>query len=267
MYILGRSLRQWKRGLLNRVSYVAFIRSFIVYKNPIGGLYRYITKKGSYPYTIQINTPIGVIKPTLYSLHDMITVNEIFCRQDYVANSTVQTVIDIGANIGLSALYFLTRNTTSYCYCYEPNPNNIKLLEHNLRDFSARYTVIKKAVFTRGGRFNFGIDPSGRYGGLGHQIGTCVGGQDNKINQLILVEGIGINNVLSSILKLHKTISLLKIDTEGAEVPTIKTIRPALLMHIKQITFEAPWLNLRKLRPRLCTQTQNGFVCNIYPKV
>jgi hypothetical protein len=78
-------------------------------------LKRYLTARGEYPYSIRIKTPTGTIRPTLYTHDDILTVNEIFCREDYAADERVNVAVDVGSNIGISALYFLTRNHTSRC--------------------------------------------------------------------------------------------------------------------------------------------------------
>ena len=57
-----------------------------------------------------MRTPAGVVAPTLHSSHDMFTVNEVFCREDYACGPGIRTVVDVGSNIGISALYFLTRD-------------------------------------------------------------------------------------------------------------------------------------------------------------
>ncbi len=44
-----------------------------------------------------------------------------------------RVVVDIGSNIGISALYFLTRNPACRCWLYEPVPRNVERLRANLR--------------------------------------------------------------------------------------------------------------------------------------
>lgn len=40
----------------------------------------------------------------------MMTFNEIFLRMDYFLPEDARTVLDLGSNKGISALYFLTRH-------------------------------------------------------------------------------------------------------------------------------------------------------------
>jgi hypothetical protein len=83
---------------------------------------RYLTARGEYPYVCRVRTPSGTIAPTLYSSHDILTVNEIFCRGDYRYGPDLRVAVDVGANIGISALYFLTRNSGARVYAFEPDP-------------------------------------------------------------------------------------------------------------------------------------------------
>ena len=66
-------LRHWR----------ALRRMFSVYEQPGRALIRYLTNAGRYPWEPGLRTPSGVVRPVLTSYHDLLTVNEVFCRQDY----------------------------------------------------------------------------------------------------------------------------------------------------------------------------------------
>ena len=51
--------------------------------------------RGDYPYRCPVRTPAGIVAPTLHSSHDMFTVNEVFCREDYAAGPALRTVVDM----------------------------------------------------------------------------------------------------------------------------------------------------------------------------
>ncbi len=188
---------------------------------------RYLTNAGSYPYSIRLKTPQGIITPTLYSYHDMLTVNEVFCREDYRVSSEIHCVVDIGANIGLSALYFLTRNPNVRLHLFEPVAENCEKLRRNLNVFDARYHLYPEAVGTEDGMITFGVEPTGRYGGIGRETGS--------VRQLPCRT---INSVLAEILTDEETIDVLKIDTEGSEAATVRAIAPEFLPRIKLILYE-----------------------------
>ena len=66
---------------------------------------------------------------TAFSHHDLITIIECFGKLDYKAPKNLSVVIDFGSNIGISALYFLTRNEGVKVYLFEPVPRNVERLK------------------------------------------------------------------------------------------------------------------------------------------
>jgi FkbM family methyltransferase len=222
-----RSLAFIGRNVVRTENWRALGRTFRVYPTPLHETWGYFTGRGSYPRPCAIRTPTGVVTPMLHSSHDLLTVNEVFCRLDYAAPDDIGAVVDIGANIGISALYFLTRNATSRCYLYEPVPLNVERLERNVADFRGRYILQRAAVWDRGGTVTFGVESTGRYCGIGVEA-----------PQQIEVECLPVNQVLEDVLAREEFIDLLKIDTEGAELATVSAIRPDLLERIRLIYFE-----------------------------
>jgi len=136
-------------------------------------------------------------------------------------------VVDLGSNIGLSALWFLTRAPGVHCYLYEPVPRNVERLHANLRGMAGRYQLEEVAVADRAGSVSFGVEPSGRYAGIGLELA-----------ENITVQCRDVNDVLTEVLKREPRIDILKVDTEGLEVATVSSIRPELLDHIRAIYLE-----------------------------
>ena len=188
---------------------------------------RYLTSWGDYPYRCRIRTPLGEVAPTLFSSDDMRTVNEIFCRGDYACDGHVKVVVDVGANIGISALYFLTRNPNCYVYCYEPNPTNVERLRENLSAYTARFSIEQAAIWTHDGEVQFTTEPTGRYGRVGGGAGT------------LTVACREINSVLDEAVAREGRIDVLKIDTEGSEEPLVRSIRRDLLARIDTLFYES----------------------------
>lgn len=224
---IGRTWRVLLRETREVRNYQALARTVTVYPRPAEGARRYFLQRGSYPCVWPIRTPAGVVSPTLYSPHDMLTVNEIFCRRDYPAGPETRVVVDLGSNIGLSALWFLTRDPGVRCYLYEPVPRNLARLRANLRGLEDRYQLDEAAVADRAGSVSFGVEPSGRYGGIGLELA-----------ENITVRCRDVNEVLAGVLERESRIDVLKVDTEGLEVLTVAAIRPALLDRIHAIYLE-----------------------------
>jgi FkbM family methyltransferase len=198
-----------------------------VYEEPGQALRRYLAGRGDYPYRCPVRTPAGTVAPMLHSSHDMFTVNEVFCREDYAAGHDLRTVVDIGSNIGISALYFLTRGPDVRCHLFEPVPRNVERLRSNLLAYKDRYTLEQAAVADRAGTVAFGVEPTGRYGGIG--VVT---------EEAIEVRCLDINEVLERVLDGEPRIDVLKLDTEGAEASTVRAIRPDLLARVRRIYLE-----------------------------
>jgi FkbM family methyltransferase len=223
----GRGPDLIRRSLSEPQQYVALARSLHRYPALASMLKRYFLGGGSYPYVASVRTPRGLARITLHSHHDVWTVHELFCREDYRAGRDLGSVVDVGSNIGVSALYFLTRNATSRVRCFEPVPRNVERLRANLAGYEDRYVVDEAAVAPEAGTMDFGVEPSGRYGGLG------VASADR-----ISVRVRSIGDVLEEALSAEDVIDILKLDTEGAERPTVAAIAPEHLARIRTIHYE-----------------------------
>jgi FkbM family methyltransferase len=223
----GRSLERWRTGLLDPRTYKSAANMLRISADRRDFARRYYLGAGSYPAVVGVRTPIGLIELTVYSFDDVQTVNEIFMREDYLARRDARVVVDLGSNIGISAAYFLSRDPRVRCFLYEPVPRNIERLRANLAGFEDRYELHSVAVADGNGEVTFGIEPTGRYGGIGIQTGED-----------IRVRCEHINDVLDDVLARADEIDVLKIDTEGAEAATVYAIRPDHLDRIRVIYLE-----------------------------
>jgi hypothetical protein len=142
----GRPPAMVAKEILRGRNYTALWRMSRVYPRFGENVGRFFLGRGAYPYACEVRTPEGLVAPTLFSGEDMWTVNEIFCRQDYGDDRSAKAVVDVGANIGISALFFLTRNAHSRIWLYEPVPRNIERLRGNLSGYEDRYTLRESAV-------------------------------------------------------------------------------------------------------------------------
>ena len=223
-----RMLIGWLAAPFRPGNYAALLNAFRTSPDRRALLTRYLTGRGRYPYAAHVRTPIGERKVTLFSPHDVLTLTEVFFRRDYPVASDIRVAVDIGANIGLSTLWFLSRNEVARCYSFEPHPENARKLRENLTGLGDRYALHEAAVGTESGPVEFGIEPTGRYGAIGAATGTS-----------ITVECRAVNEVLAEVLEREPAIDVLKIDTEGLEVETVAAIEPRFLDRIRLIYFEA----------------------------
>jgi FkbM family methyltransferase len=188
----------------------------------------YLLGTGRYPQTLPVRTPLGTIRPTLFSHHDLLTVNEIFCREDYACRAPLRTAVDIGANIGLASLWFLTRDPAAHVFAFEPLPQNLERLRANAAAFADRLTVHPVAVGLEQGPVTFGWEETGRYGGIGLDL-----------DRRITVDCVEVNAALRAILAERGTIDVLKVDVEGLEIDLIRGLAPDVRAKVRLIYAES----------------------------
>ena len=225
---MNRSISRIISGFFNRNNWKALFNSFNVYQNWYQDYFlRYLLGMGTYPKLVNLLTPMGIINFVANCHEDLFTANEIFCMECYKPHEDIKTFIDFGGNIGLSAAYFLTRNTESIGIIYEPlNSNSIRLKE-NLKLFENRYSVVNKPVWIDGGEVKFGVDKTGRYSGI------------NLLHDTIIsMNAVNVDDAIQDgISKLGK-INVLKIDIEGAGVSILRKINPKYFDKIDCIMIE-----------------------------
>jgi FkbM family methyltransferase len=216
------------RALVGRQHYIAAFNMLRVYERPAEAFRRYLFKDGSYPYEVALRTPIGKITLTAFTPDDLLTINEVFCRQDYHCDGRDRIFVDFGSNIGVSAAYFLTRSRESYVYGYEPLPQNTDRMKRNLHPFEGRYNLTEGAIWTSNGTVDFAWEQTGRYGRIG-----------SKGAQTITVKAVDENEILRDIVARHGKIDVLKIDVEGLEGKLVRDIHPDTKARIGKIFVEA----------------------------
>jgi FkbM family methyltransferase len=222
-----RSWRAAARALFKPANYSGALKVVRDCSRPLDFLSRYIRNSGDYPAEFKIRTPTGPVRVTAHLPDDLLTINEIFFRGDYADDRNAEVIVDFGSNIGISAVYFLSRNPHAFVYCHEPLPQNISKLKKHLRPFEGRYDIREFAVAEQDGQVEFGWEPTGRYGGIGQEgLETItVGARDSNV-------------ILAEIVKRHGRIDLLKIDIEGLEYRLTARIPEDLARSIHVIAAE-----------------------------
>lgn len=227
MRIGNRDLGVVLSALSEKRHYIALRNMLRVYRRPADALGRYLLGRGEYPAEVTVNTPIGPVSLTVYSFHDVLTINEIFCRLDYFTAEQARVIVDFGSNIGISAAYFLTAAPQSRVYLYEPLQFNIDRLRKNIARFDGRYALHEVAVGQSDGEVEFGWEASGRYGGVGMKTG-----------QYVAVPCRDSNSILEEIVAKHGGIDILKIDIETLERQVTERIPLAIARRIGRIYVE-----------------------------
>jgi FkbM family methyltransferase len=198
---------------------------FRVHRQPIRVLLEEAFSFSSYPWSVAMKTPTGDVSFQIYSSADLSTANLVFCRQDYHCPRNARVVVDIGSNIGLSSLYWLTRNPGVRVSCYEPSPISYPRLTRNLAPYADRVTLQRVAVSDFRGLARFGMEPSGVNSSLDLTRATAVTD----------VQVWHINDVLEAVLSRDPHIDMLKLDNEGHEFRTLAAIAPEYWCRISYV--------------------------------
>lgn len=228
MNLLGnRSLSRIGRALRQPAHYTAALNMFRGVDHPTRWFWRYLTGRGTYPASAIVATPSGPQTVRMWTRHDLLTINEIFFRKDYNVSGQERVIVDFGSNIGLSALYFLTNAPGAKLHLFEPVPFNLERLKIQLHGFEHRYDLHEFAVGVTDGEVSFGIEDTGRYGGIGKAVGRPVS-----------VPCRAAETVLARIIAEHGRIDLLKIDVEGYEEVILESLSQGVLNRIDRIYAE-----------------------------
>jgi FkbM family methyltransferase len=223
----SRNIHSVVRAALSKRQHRAALRALTVCSDPFGLLRSYALGSGSYPCEVALRTPAGIISLRVYGWHDLRTIHEIFLAEDYAIGRNAGVIVDYGSNIGVSAAYFLTRNPSNYCYLFEPVATNIQRLNHNMKPFQGRYTVKACALGIENCRIAFGVEDTGRYGGIGQQTGTY-----------ITVDCVDSNEVLERVIEAHGKIDVLKIDVETMEKAIVERLSHGIASRIDLLLVE-----------------------------
>lgn len=137
-------------------------------------------------------------------------IDEIFIEEVYKCQLPKEAlIIDCGANMGLSVLYFKKICPDAKVIAFEPDEDNFKILEKNIKSRELQGVDLRRqAVWTADTTLNFAAE-----GSMSSKLET--GGN-------VQVQAIRLANLL------HQKVDFLKIDIEGAEYEVVKDIAPYL---------------------------------------
>lgn len=150
--------------------------------------------------------------------NDIYTFNEVFAEEVYGLIRRrlpdVRTVIDLGANIGLSSIYFLAHYPAARVLAVEPDPQNFALLTENLASYvnQKRATVVQGALWASDGPVVFERPSAPGHVNQGAVVGS---GEGNASERHFVVPGWTMPTLLTQ--AGFDRVDLLKVDIEGGE--------------------------------------------------
>jgi FkbM family methyltransferase len=133
---------------------------------------------------------------------------EIFCSDTYDHEGTreADVIFDLGANVGVSALYFRLRFPAATIHCFEPDPANLRRLRANAQ-LLGQVHVYEFAVWRTRTSLSFHVDP--HRGSSSSAYASHSRQEEVNVNARPLVDAFEAADV--------DKVDLLKFDVEGAE--------------------------------------------------
>jgi len=175
-------------------------------------------------YTLTSTNILGTEIKLVDSISFLFMYKEIFEQQIYKFKSqTLQPlIIDCGANVGLSVLYFKQLYPQSCILAFEPDKKVFQVLKTNVEKFElSDVELIDKAVWISETTLDFMSE--GADGGRVVQLESEM--------EKYQVKTVRLGDYL------HKSIDFLKLDNEGAETEVIKDCKD-LLVNVKNLFVE-----------------------------
>lgn len=138
-------------------------------------------------------------------------------------------VLDVGANCGYTAMV-LARTSASKVYAFEPDAENIAMLEKVLasRNLQSRVEVVAAAVGAEDGFVDLWRNECHH---ADHRIATSAfkAGGDSSPVQTVQVPLVSVDSFVTK--KVSGNISFIKVDVQGFELPVCLGMREVLSRH------------------------------------
>lgn len=138
----------------------------------------------------------------------------IFNIYNFKSDKDSPYIIDVGANIGLSIIYFKTIYPNSKVIGFEPDPKIFDILTKNISAFNyENITLINKAVWDSSTVLKFCLE--------GADGGRIV--SNDEADKIVEVETVSLRSFIEK-----NEVDLLKIDIEGSETVVLEDIADVL---------------------------------------
>lgn len=158
---------------------------------------------------------------------------EIFIDESYRVDGlrSCKKIIDAGANIGVSVVYFASRYPQAQIVCFEPNPEALEYLKKNVEQNKITATIYPYALGAREGRTQFFVDADIR-GASSSGVVKFLASKQRPIRELEV-------NVRTLSAFINEPVDILKIDIEGEETNVLlELVESKKINYIQNIFIE-----------------------------
>ena len=199
-------------------------------------------------YSLRFNKQIRNVYLRTYS-GDLDIFYEIFWKKTYAfsRNYMPHLIVDFGANVGLSPLFFLNQFPQSKIICVEPDPGNIKTLKRNLEQEITDNNIIvsESAITDKDGIMQLSNSL------LKYNSKLLAGKNSDESN--VKVKVLSMNSFLQKYS--IDQIDILKIDIEGSEVELFSA-DAAWLSMVKEVIIETHSIVAEEICSKIFLQNQ-----------
>lgn len=165
---------------------------------------------------VECVSPQGFDHPIYFRINttDLSIYRQIFINEEYSFpyEKKPSVIVDAGANIGYSAIYFSRKFPDAKIIALEPELSNFSLLKKNV-SYYCNIIPVNKALWFNNDDIEFFSPPPGRNGAQKDGFHVAVGNESKQ--DVFKVESVSICEILKSFQ--IGSIDILKIDVEGAE--------------------------------------------------
>lgn len=174
-------------------------------------IYSSLSHPERYEDTVELRLRInGRNFPFQMRVSDIFILGEILHEKQYKLTSRLPeqpTIIDLGANIGISVIWFLSLYPQAVIYTFEPAQDNLGYLEANIDGL--RNIILEKAAV--GSTSGEAILHHGEFGGM-HSL--AIEGEGEAVPLYSLADYMEEKNI--------DRVDLLKLDIEGSELDALE---------------------------------------------
>ena len=181
---------------------------------------------------------------------DVHNVWAIFCGGEYLVLDSDAVVVDVGANVGIFAMYAARHAPAAKIFCFEPVASTFQRLAQQIGSspYASRILCAQKGVAAREGVRQIAV-------GRGADVATLLPTDKADLARTESIHVTTLDRIVADVLGRtgRAAVSLLKLDCEGAEWEILETVSPPVLGAVERICIEyhvrpgysEAWLNDR----------------------
>jgi FkbM family methyltransferase len=175
---------------------------------------------------IRFRGPSGVLTAGVADRSELLVIDEVFAKREYELREVedARTVVDLGANAGMSVLWFKARFPAARVIAVEPHPETFARLQANTGHLDG-VELVQAAVSDRDGSLELHVGADSWGAGMHAARGTTGTISVRALTLDRLLDEHGLDEV-----------DVLKVDIEGAEVGVLRTTRA--LDRVRTMVFE-----------------------------